>query len=134
VKGRIKLTRVAVTTLDTYVRQKNMESVDFMKIDAEGGELEILQGGSKVLCELRPVIMCEMADVRTREWGYGASEIYDFLQARGHEWFSPDARGLLALAAPKKRYDAWENLIAVPAEKVSQVQRMRLEANSGRAV
>ncbi|MGD1154273.1 MAG: FkbM family methyltransferase [Terriglobia bacterium] len=134
VKGRIKLTRVAVTTLDTYVRERNVEAVDFMKIDAEGGELEILKGGANVLGRLHPIIMCEMADVRTAQWGYGARGIYDFLQARGYEWFSPDARGLLGPAALKKRYDVWENLIAVPTAKVSQVQRMGEEAYSGKAM
>jgi hypothetical protein len=75
-----------------------------------------------------------MADARTAQWGYGAREAYDFLQARGYEWFSPDTRGLLAPAAPKKRYDACENLIAVPTEKVSQVLRMGEEAYGGKAM
>lgn len=115
-KGRIKLTQVPITTLDSYVRQKNIASVDFMKIDAEGGELEILKGGSNVLHTLNPIIMCEMADVRTTQWGYGAREIYDFLQTHGYEWFSPDTRGLLVPAAPKKGYDVSENLVAVRRE------------------
>jgi FkbM family methyltransferase len=48
---------VLVTTLDDYFG--NDDRVDFIKIDAEGAELEILQGGIKVLSANQPFMVIE---------------------------------------------------------------------------
>ena len=61
---------VRTTTLDGYLYQRRIQTVDFVKIDAEGGELEILKGGTATLnSNSPPVIMCEVQDIRTRPWG-----------------------------------------------------------------
>ena len=48
---------VLVTTLDTYFNKD--AHVDFVKIDAEGGELEILKGGIQVLSKNKPFMIIE---------------------------------------------------------------------------
>jgi len=48
---------VLVTTLDAYFNKD--ARVDFVKIDAEGGELEILKGGIQVLSENKPFMIIE---------------------------------------------------------------------------
>jgi FkbM family methyltransferase len=116
---RRKLTRVPVRTLDSYVRENQIFSLDFMKVDVEGGELEVFKGGRNVLTEMRPIIMCELADIRTRPWGYAASEIYNFLVEYGYIWFRPGPDGAPVWAAPKDSYDPdWENLVAIPRTKL----------------
>lgn len=41
--------RVEVDTLDNILQTRNIDKVDFIKIDAEGSELDILQGATKTL-------------------------------------------------------------------------------------
>lgn len=40
---------IPVETLDNVIRKLNLERVDFIKIDVEGAELEILKGGEEIL-------------------------------------------------------------------------------------
>ena len=39
------------TTLDTFVEQHGIKNIDFLKIDTEGFELEVLQGAKQLLSE-----------------------------------------------------------------------------------
>lgn len=50
----------AVTTLDDYCAE--LDRLDFVKVDAEGWDLDVLRGGSKTLTRLRPVVQVEVAD------------------------------------------------------------------------
>lgn len=47
---------VPVTTLDIFDAEKKLAKVDFLKVDVEGYELEVLRGGAKVIKKYRPKI------------------------------------------------------------------------------
>ncbi len=49
-------------TLDSLVDKYSLNKIDFLKIDAEGHELQVLQGATKVLTEYKPQIMYENCD------------------------------------------------------------------------
>jgi len=54
-------TEVECTTLDHYLQSKEIESVDILKLDLQGGELDALDGASKTLEEGKiNCILCEM--------------------------------------------------------------------------
>lgn len=44
---------VRLNTLENYCREKNIETIDFMKIDVEGHELEVFKGGRSLFAENR---------------------------------------------------------------------------------
>lgn len=52
-------TKVKMITLDSYAESNGIERCDFMKIDVEGAELFIFEGGKKFLSQCRPVIEAE---------------------------------------------------------------------------
>jgi FkbM family methyltransferase len=54
---------VPVTTLDAAVAQQGWERVDFIKIDGEGMELEVLRGAQGTLKSLRPVVLFETLEI-----------------------------------------------------------------------
>jgi len=60
---------VNLTTLDDFVEQEKILRVDILKIDVEGAELNVLQGGTRVLSRYRPTIILEVwqHDVRSAE-------------------------------------------------------------------
>ena len=61
---RRNFVRVQVTTLDELVKELNLQRVDYIKMDAEGSDLNILKGAIKVLIRYFPVlsIACYHAD------------------------------------------------------------------------
>jgi len=61
-----KTTRVSVRTLDEFVQENGIESIQFMKLDVEGFESEVFRGSYGVLETLRPnAILFEMNERST---------------------------------------------------------------------
>lgn len=111
----VKKVRVPITTLDRYLEKAEIGKVEFVKIDVEGAELDVVKGASKLLSDYRPLILCELADVRTEPWGYFSVKIYEFLKSRGYKWFFITPKGRLQPCPRKEHFH--ENLLAVPEEK-----------------
>lgn len=117
VTARTMLVQVPIATLDRVVLEENgWIRVDLIKIDVEGGELDVLKGAEAVLAHCRPVILAELEERRTRQWGYGVREIIELLEAARYRWLSIDARGDL-LAVDMRDARNWDNLVAVPVER-----------------
>ena len=116
IKARRKVIKVSITSLDRYIQHNNILSIDFIKIDVEGGELDVLKGGINVLSKSRPVLMCEVSDKRTEQWGYSASEICDFVKKYKYQWFKFAFEDSLSPLDDKAIFD--ENLLAIPEEKI----------------
>jgi len=51
---------VPLVTLDASQQQFGWRSIDFLKIDAEGAEAEILKGGRRFFAELSPLVLYEV--------------------------------------------------------------------------
>ncbi|MBQ3727316.1 MAG: FkbM family methyltransferase [Selenomonadaceae bacterium] len=45
-----------ITTLDSYVREKNLPRVDFIKLDVEGAELDVLRGAATTIARFKPIL------------------------------------------------------------------------------
>lgn len=117
VDGTSRPLRVSITRLDRWVREHNIDRVDFIKLDVEGAELSVLKGATELLSRSpRPAILAEVANVRTAPWGYRASEIIVALERVGYNWFDLLPDGSLA---PVSQIDQREmNLVAVPKERL----------------
>lgn len=46
--------------LDGYVQSKNIQGIDFIKIDVETYEYEVLKGAIETITKFRPIVMCEV--------------------------------------------------------------------------
>ena len=115
---------VPIVRLDDYLERQGITHVDFIKMDVEGAELEVLRGASLLLSRKpRPVWMMEVQDIRTEPWGYRAAEIFDFLVARNYNWFSVDKNGTLIPCSAPDRY-RWDNLVAVPRERLPELREL----------
>lgn len=120
VQANTRQIEVEVKTLDEYLAKSAISSVDFMKLDVEGAELDVLKGATQLLhSNPRPILLVEVYDIRTEPWGYRASEIVRFLNGIGYCWFSLSEDGVPhPIAADEKKYDA--NLVAIPQERVQR--------------
>jgi len=79
-----KVIKVRVTALDEFVSARGVEKLDFIKMDVEGGELDVLRGAERVLSELRPVILFEACEENTAPYGYRVEGILSYLEQRGY--------------------------------------------------
>ncbi len=52
--------KVPCLTLDTYVKKANLNRVDFVKIDIQGGEVSALEGSVDLLHRFRPLFLVEI--------------------------------------------------------------------------
>ena len=75
---------VACTTLDSALSHLDTGAISMIKIDVEGGELNVLKGAESTLAKHRPVIVCEIDYGRESRFGASAQDLYDWITARGY--------------------------------------------------
>jgi FkbM family methyltransferase len=87
--------QVPLVSIDGYMQEKNITQLDVVKIDVEGGELDVFKGMHETFQKrTTPLIVCELMPkegVVGGKYGYAASsapspvEVLDFLHEQGYE-------------------------------------------------
>ncbi len=111
---------VKVEALDDFVSQSSLERLDFIKIDVEGMEFEVIKGGLKTIAQYRPILYYETLESFRVNRGFDIyNQIFKLLQDLGYRQFAiaPNARtievqNLDELLSP--------NTLAIPSEKVTE--------------
>ncbi len=83
---------ILIKTLDLYLAERNIEQIDFIKVDVEGAEQMFLRGAKSVFQQKKlPVIFMEMALETTKEFGYKPNDIITFIKQHGsYDFFALD--------------------------------------------
>jgi FkbM family methyltransferase len=120
--------RVPIRKLDDVLAERGIEHVDLIKLDAEGGELAVLEGARRLLQTApRPAILAEVEDSRTRPWGYPARRIMQLLASWNYRWFALSEMGTLYPVSPDgESYDS--NYVALPDERTEEFQLLLSES------
>jgi FkbM family methyltransferase len=80
--GRLMPTANArALTLDSFVAERGITRVDFIKLDIDGHECAMLRGAGATLRALRPVILLELSPHQLDENGGSIEELVDLLAA-----------------------------------------------------
>jgi FkbM family methyltransferase len=81
-----RVVEVPGVSLDDYCADNGIERVDFLKVDVEGAELEVLQGCKRMFAENRiRQIMFEVSLPQIQSMGHGAGEIFQYLADAGFQ-------------------------------------------------
>ena len=115
--GVAKATTGAIaTTLDALVSELSLPNVDFIKLDVDGYEIEVLRGARKTLSKFLPTLVFEHAPYTMVEKGYDPEEMAHILQSLGYVFadlgrhlLGGDGRTLPAIPA-----GTGVNLLAIP--------------------
>jgi FkbM family methyltransferase len=75
---------IEITTIDSLGLQKYKDRLDFIVIDAEGWELDILQGGVETLKTFKPTMLIEINRGTLEKFGKTPQDIFDFLKEIGY--------------------------------------------------
>jgi FkbM family methyltransferase len=115
--------KVSTTRLDTYMQEKNINHVNYLKIDAEGYDFFILKGYDWEK-DTPDVLECEYEDFKTKKsLGYVWTDMAEFLVDKGYhvvvsEWYPVVKYGLAHTWRCLKKYpcelsdeSSWGNLL-----------------------
>ncbi len=99
--GRQKQTTVHVQTLDNWWKIAGKPEVNVVKMDTEGAELWILQGGTEFLSTCKPTIFLEINPLNLHVYPYGARDILVWLDE--HNYYVKTLDGVLVMPDNLKR-------------------------------
>jgi FkbM family methyltransferase len=77
--GELDLVEVEMLTMDEYFSTQEIDRLDFIKIDVEGYEINVLRGATKTLEKFKPVIVMEYSQSRLTHLGIDESEFSGIL-------------------------------------------------------
>ncbi len=106
---------VQTQTLDAFVDANQVDRIDFLKIDVEGAEERLIEGGRRAIARFLPVILFEASERSLLAQGGSVGGLCGTLRAQNYEIFRFDESTGLAVPATDGIYS--ENLIAVPVER-----------------
>ena len=89
---------VTVTTLDAYAGLMGLPRIDFIKLDVEGSEFDVLRGGERIIRmgPAPPVLFVELNPGACRRAGFPVHEMVHWLDAEvGYRFYRVAARGRL---------------------------------------
>lgn len=74
---------ISLITLDIFVKERNISQIDFVKIDVDGHEPAVLNGGWKIFDFFKPLILLEISHAHYLQYGTNAWDFYKLLKDKG---------------------------------------------------
>ena len=78
--------------LEEFIETEKLTSVDFIKLDVDGHELDVLKSGEKSLAKIKPVIFIEIAPYLYPEFGYSCEELIKFIQKLNYSFLDENIK------------------------------------------
>lgn len=79
---KLEKTRCDFITVDDFVARENLSRLDFVKIDVDGFDLDVLQGMERTMQMLMPTIAIELSAESLRQRGQSPAQITKLLAER----------------------------------------------------
>lgn len=74
--------------LDTFVENARLQHIDFVKLDVDGHEAEVLAGGAKTIEQFFPDFVVELAPFVPQASGWSFGQLVSFFTDRGYRFHS----------------------------------------------
>lgn len=115
-------TQVPTTTLDRFLAEAGIDRVDAVKVDVEGGEMNVLRGMRELLSrDAKPVLLFEHNFPALAAAGSSAEELFGAIVAHGYDAYLVEKgkmHRVTRLAEPGRSYEEpLSNYIFLPARR-----------------
>lgn len=107
------LVTINVTTLDDYLMGMELDSVNFIKIDVEGFEINVLKGAKKIIEKFKPTLFIEVENTLLNRQGTSASELIALIKQFNYQ---PICSGTGQVVTPESDFEVMMDVLAVPEE------------------
>jgi FkbM family methyltransferase len=84
--------KVILTTLDTYIEKREINKLDFIKVDLDGHETFFLEGAKNTLLKYKPIVLIESSQMNLHEAGSAAWELVDMIEDLNYTLISAKSR------------------------------------------
>ncbi len=95
----------------------NIENIDFIKIDAEGSEFNILKGSIESFKKFNPIVVVELFEYWDKVFEYHPDEVIEFLKELGYRSFLPENGKLREVFCHEKGDFAKQNYFFLHSQK-----------------
>jgi hypothetical protein len=102
---------VDFATLDSYVRSRNIPRIDLIKLDVDGFEHKVVQGGVATLRTHRPLLVMELGVYSLREAGDRVEDLLAALSSLGYRFY--DEKRLAPFPSPQALRDSIPDLATI---------------------
>jgi hypothetical protein len=102
---------VRVVSLDSFLAKRTLSSLDFIKLDIEGGESEALLGARQLIGKFRPVIMAEIAASGPGSRPENVTACAAFFNSAGYDLFDLSTGALRPINLGQEH---GSNIVAMP--------------------
>lgn len=114
-KTKPKKITVKTVTIDTYCKTNRVKP-DFIKIDAESAEYQILRGMQEVLKKYKPILSLEVGDLKIKG-NKNSRDCINLLKKFGYTPYDYKNNMLTKHRIQKDYYGLYENLLFIPNVK-----------------
>ena len=86
-EAAVKSYEIKTNSLDTFAAEHNIERLNFIKIDTEGAELLVINGGANVIERHHPIVYAEIFNDWSQDFHYTSADLVARLMALGYRTF-----------------------------------------------
>jgi FkbM family methyltransferase len=82
---------IKISTLDYVVSSLGLTDCNLIKIDVEGGELQVIEGGIETISKFKPIVFAELLRKWSKAFSYNPNRVLQLLQELGYSCWGVSA-------------------------------------------